>query len=58
MLMRNLFPFKEDLNVSVGVDSITVGGDVLFIVSDLKDATGNVTVVVGGKKYTALVKDG
>ena len=51
-------PPKEDLNVSVVVDQITVGEDAVIVVSDLKDATGNVTVVVNGKTYTAPINDG
>ena len=51
-------PPKEDLNASVSVDPITVGEDAVIVVSDLKDATGNVTVVVNGKTYTAPINDG
>ena len=51
-------PPKEDLNASVNVDSITVGEDAVIVVSDLKDATGNVTAVVNGKTYAAPINDG
>ena len=51
-------PSKEDLNPSVSVDPITVGEDAVIVVSDLKDATGNVTAVVNGKTYAASIKDG
>ena len=51
-------PPKEDLNASVTVDPITVGEDAVIVVSDLKDATGNVTAVVDGKTYTASINDG
>ena len=49
---------KEDLNVSVSADEITVGDDAVIIVSGLGNATGNVTATVNGKDYTAPIVDG
>ena len=48
-------PPKENLTISVSADSITVGEDAVIVVSGLKDATGNVTVTVNGKTYTASI---
>ena len=49
---------KEDLNVSVSADEITVGDDAVILVSGLGNATGNVTATVNGKDYTAPIVDG
>ena len=49
---------KEDLNVSVSADEITVGDDAVILVSGLGNATGNVTATVNGNEYTAPIVDG
>jgi len=49
---------KENLTISASAQPITVGEDANVIVIGLKDATGNVTVTVNNKKYTAPINDG
>ena len=51
-------PPKEDLNVSVVANPITVGEDAFIVVNGLADATGNVSAVVNGKTYNAPINDG
>ena len=51
-------PPKENLTISAAANPITVGEDASVVVSGLKDATGNVTVAVSGKTYSAPIKKG
>ena len=49
---------KENATMNIDVPPVTEGQNTTVNVELPKDATGNVTAVVGGKTYTALVKDG
>ena len=51
-------PTKDNLTISASADPIVVGEDAVIVVSGLKDATGNVTVSVNGKTYTAPIMGG
>jgi hypothetical protein len=48
---------KENLTIEATAEPITVGEDANVIVTGLKDATGNVTVIVNGKTYAAPIKN-
>ena len=48
---------KENLTISASAEPITVGEDANVIVTGLKDATGNVAVIVNGKTYTGSIKN-
>ena len=50
-------PPKENLTIEATAKPITVGEDANVIVTGLKDATGEVTVTVNGKTYTAPIKN-
>ena len=46
------------LNINASADPVTVGDDVVIIVIGFEDATGNVTLALNGKAYTAPIVDG
>ena len=46
---------KENLTLGASADPITVGENATVVVTGFKDATGNVTVTVNGKTYTAPI---
>ena len=48
---------KENLTISASAQPITVGEDANVVVTGLKNATGEVTVTVNGKTYTAPIKN-
>ena len=48
---------KENLTISATAEPITVGDNANVIVTGLKDATGNVAVIVNGKTYTGSIKN-
>ena len=48
---------KENLIISASAQPITVGDNANVVVTGLKDATGEVTVTVNGKTYTAPIKN-
>ncbi len=49
---------KHDSSIKITPENIHVGDDETITVKVPKDATGNVTITVNGKDYTAAVKDG
>ena len=49
---------KENLTIKTNVKPITIGENATVIVTGLKKATGNVTVTVNDKIYTAPIKNG
>ena len=49
---------KLDLNPFFSVNPITVGEDAIIQISDLDDATGNVTATVNDKNYTSCIVGG
>ena len=49
---------KENATMNIAVPPVTEGQNTIVNVELPKDATGNVTAAVGGKTYTAPVKDG
>ena len=49
---------KENLTIKTNVKPITIGENAIVIVTGLKKATGNVTVTVNDKIYTAPIKNG
>ena len=49
---------KENLTISASAEPITVGENANIIVTGLKDATGEISVIVNGKKYTSPIKGG
>ena len=49
---------KHSPTVKITDEDIKVGDDETITVNVPKDATGNVTITVGGKTYTAQVEDG
>ena len=48
---------KENATMNIAVPPVTEGQNTIVNVELPKDATGNVTAAVGGKTYTAPVKD-
>ena len=44
-------PPKEDLNVTLYADPITIGDDAVVVISGLANATGNITLTVLGNDY-------
>ena len=51
-------PDKKDLTISAVAEPITVGNNATVVVTGLEDATGDVSVIVNGKTYTAPIKAG
>ena len=51
-------PPKENLTISASAEPITVGNNATVVVTGLEDATGDVSVIVNGKTYTAHIKAG
>ena len=51
-------PPKENLTISASAEPITVGNNATVVVTGLEDATGDVSVIVNGKTYTAPIKAG
>ena len=49
---------KENATMNIGVPPVTEGQNAIVNVELPKDATGNVSAVVGGKTYVAPIKDG
>ena len=49
---------KENLTISAVAEPITVGNNATVVVTGLEDATGDVSVIVNGKTYTAPINDG
>ena len=49
---------KENLTISASADPLTVGENTTINVTGLEDATGNVTVTIDNRNYTATIKDG
>ena len=49
---------KENLTISASAKPITVGENTNVIVTGLKDATGEISVIVNGKKYTSPIRGG
>ena len=49
---------KENLTMHVNAEPITVGEDARVIVTGLKDAAGDVSVIVNGKTYTSPIRNG
>ena len=48
---------KKSLNVSVSADAIVAGEDAIIKVSGLDDATGNITAIVNGEEYSAVIEN-
>ena len=51
-------PVKKDLTLHANAEPITVGEDANVIVAGLKDATGDVSLIVNGKTYTSPIRNG
>ena len=51
-------PGKDNLTISASAEPITVGEDAIIKVTGLEKATGNVSVIVNGKTYSAPIKAG
>jgi len=51
-------PVKKNLTVHANAEPITVGEDANVIVTGLKDATGDVYLIVNGRTYTSPIRDG
>ena len=49
---------KENLTMHANAEPITVGEDANVIVTGLKDATGDVSLIVNGKTYTSPIRNG
>ena len=49
---------KENLTMHANAEPITVGEDARVIVTGLKDAAGDVSVIVNGKTYTSPIRNG
>ena len=49
---------KENLTMHANAEPITVGEDARIIVTGLKDATGDVSLIVNGKTYTSPIRNG
>ena len=49
---------KENLTISASADPLTVGENATINVTGLEDATGNVTVTINNKNYTAAITNG
>jgi predicted outer membrane repeat protein len=50
-------PDKKNLTINASAEPITVGENATVIVTGLENATGNITVIINGKTYTAPIKD-
>ena len=57
IVVERILP-KKDLNIEASCEAITVGENATVVVSGLADATGNVTVDVGGVVYEASIVGG
>ena len=51
-------PVKKNLTVHANAEPITVGEDANVIVTGLKDATGDVYLIVNGRTYTSPIRNG
>ena len=51
-------PVKKDLTLHANAEPITVGEDANVIVAGLKDATGDVYLIVNGRTYTSPIMNG
>ena len=51
-------PVKKNLTVHANAEPITVGEDANVIVTGLKDATGDISLIVNGKTYTSPIRNG
>ncbi|WP_407432593.1 Ig-like domain repeat protein, partial [Methanobrevibacter sp.] len=51
-------PAKENLTIQATADEITEGENATLIITGLENATGNVSLIVNGKTYTAPVNNG
>ena len=51
-------PTKKNLTLDITTDHIIVGEDATINITGLEDATGNVTVTIDNRNYTATIKDG
>ena len=51
-------PDKKNLTIKASADAITVGENATVTVTGLENATGNVSVIVNGKTYTAPINNG
>ena len=49
---------RVDLNISASADSIMVGENAIIVVTGLENATGNVTVSIGGDKWYGEINNG
>ena len=54
----NLEPAKEELNITADADDIIVGEDAIIEILGLGNATGNITLTIGGINYTVIISDG
>ena len=54
----NLEPAKEELNITADADDIIVGEDAIIEILGLGNATGNITLTIGGINYTLIISDG
>ena len=51
-------PAKEELNITADTDDIIVGEDAIIEILGLGNATGNITITIGGINYTVIISDG
>ena len=51
-------PVKKNLTLHANAEPITVGEDARVIVTGLKDATGDVYLIVNGRTYTSPIRNG
>ena len=52
------FNTKADPNFKVNIENITYGNDLVIDSTIDKEITGNVTITIGNKNYTATINDG